>query len=92
MDASAWVGNEMQREVFDRLEGLRQPVLDSGSEELLSVWEKLLTSDHLHHMSTKGSEDGGVHEYFSYFRSPFEAYAAISEILDDFEQRVEARV
>nr|EGQ40090.1 MAG: alpha-amylase/alpha-mannosidase [Candidatus Nanosalinarum sp. J07AB56] len=91
MDASAWVGNEMQREVFDRLEGLRQPVLDSGSEELLSVWEKLLTSDHLHHMSTKGSEDGGVHEYFSYFRSPFEAYSAMSEILDHFEQELEAQ-
>ena len=92
MDTSAWVGNEMQREILDRLERLRQPVKDSGSEKLLSVWEKLLTSDHLHHMSTKGAEDGGVHEYFSYFDSPFEAYAAMSEILDDFEQEVEARV
>ncbi|MFB6245815.1 MAG: glycoside hydrolase family 57 protein [Candidatus Nanohaloarchaea archaeon] len=92
MDASAWLGNDVQREIFQQLQQLGPKVKMLGNEEFLEVWRKFLTSDHLHHIATKTREDGSVHNYFSYFDSPEEGFAVIMEHLMDFQRQVEKRL
>ena len=73
-DDSAWRGNEMQSSSLDRLYGLKDDVLSADSKDVLNVWRKLQTSDHFYYMSSKKDDDGMVHEYFSPFNTPHDAY------------------
>ncbi|MFB6291887.1 MAG: glycoside hydrolase family 57 protein [Candidatus Nanohaloarchaea archaeon] len=92
MDASAWLGNPVQRTLFQELQDIEEKVKKTEDEELLNVWRKLLTSDHLHHIATKSLDDHAVHNYFSYFDSPFQGFAVIMEHLMDFQRQVEQRL
>ena len=69
-DLSAWLGNSMQHEALKAIYDLKEGVLASDDEDLISDWRRLLTSDHLYYMSTKHLNDGGVHQYFSPYDSP----------------------
>lgn len=89
MDASAWLGNPMQRMLFEKLEELEDKVKELDDDEFLEVWRKFLTSDHLHHIATKTYDDGSVHNYFSYFDHPHEGFAVITEHIMDFQKQVE---
>ncbi|MFB6191006.1 MAG: glycoside hydrolase family 57 protein [Candidatus Nanohaloarchaea archaeon] len=92
MDASAWLGNPVQRTLFDRLQDLEQKVRKCEDEEVYEVWRKLLTSDHLHHIATKSWSDHAVHNYFSYFDHPFQGFAVIMEHVMDFQEQVDERL
>jgi alpha-amylase len=92
MDASAWLGNPMQKMIFEKLQQLEKKVKKLDDEEVTDVWRKMLTSDHLHHICTKTYEDGSVHDYFSYFDHPHQGFAAITEHLMDFQKQVESRL
>jgi alpha-amylase len=92
MDASAWLGNPMQRTLFQKLQEIEEKVKALDNEEYLEVWRKLLTSDHLHHICTKSYDDGSVHNYFSYFDHPHKGFAAITEHLMDFQEQVEKQL
>ena len=89
MDASAWLGNPMQKTLFEKLQNLEDKVKALDDEEYLEVWRKFLTSDHLHHIATKTMDDGSVHNYFSYFDHPHEGFAVITDHLMDFQEQVE---
>ena len=89
MDASAWLGNPMQKKLFEKLQKLEDKVKALENEEYLEVWRKFLTSDHLHHIATKTMDDGSVHNYFSYFDHPHEGFAVITDHLMDFQEQVE---
>jgi len=92
MDASAWLGNPMQKMLFKKLQEIEQKVKQIDDEKVTEVWRKMLTSDHLHHIATKTYNDGNVHNYFSYFDHPHEGFAVITEHLMDFQQQVERRL
>jgi alpha-amylase len=92
MDASAWLGNPMQKMLFERIQELESKVKQIDDPEFREVWRKIITSDHLHHISTKTLEDGNVHDYFSYFDHPHQGFAVITEHLMDFQQQVEERL
>ncbi|MFB6190062.1 MAG: glycoside hydrolase family 57 protein [Candidatus Nanohaloarchaea archaeon] len=92
MDASAWLGNPVQRTLFDNLQQLEQKVRECDDEEVYEVWRKLLTSDHLHHIATKSWSDHAVHNYFSYFDHPFQGFAVIMEHIMDFQEQVDERL
>jgi alpha-amylase len=92
MDASAWLGNAMQRTLFQKLQEMEEKVKRLDDPEVLEVWRKLLTSDHLHHICTKTYNDGSVHNYFSYFDHPHQGFAAITAHLMDFQEVVEERL
>jgi alpha-amylase len=92
MDASAWLGNHMQKMLFKKLQELESKVKQLDDEEIKEVWRHFLTSDHLHHIATKTYSDGSVHNYFSYFDHPHEGFAVISEHLMDFQIQVERRL
>ncbi len=90
-DVSAWLGNRLQRAAHDRLYGLRGRVLAHGDPRLVEAWRRLTTSDHLYYMSTKRYEDGSVHAYFSPFETPYDAYIAFMNVLEDLERRLGRR-
>jgi alpha-amylase len=90
-DLSAWLRNPMQRSAHDALYDLLPDVREAarlGHPELLSIWRRLTTSDHVYYMSTKGFGDGEVHRYFSPHESTYEAYVAFSNALCDLAGRV----
>ena len=41
-------------------------------------------------MSTKGADDGRVHDYFNPFETPHDAFASFMNILHDLEGRAAA--
>lgn len=92
MDASAWLGNPMQKMLFDKIQELEHKVKKLEDPEVKDVWRKFITSDHLHHIATKTMDDGSVHNYFSYFDHPHQGFAVITEHLMDFQQQVERRL
>lgn len=84
-DLTAWRGNAMQYEALLRLYEMEAAVKNAKDHEILSTWRNLQTSDHFYYMSTKGLTDGDVHNYFSPFFSPHDAYRYYMNILSDFE-------
>ncbi|MCR4753071.1 MAG: glycoside hydrolase family 57 protein [Candidatus Saccharibacteria bacterium] len=88
-DLSAWLGNSMQHEALKAIYDLKDDVLASKDEELISDWRRLLTSDHLYYMSTKHLNDGGVHQYFSPYDSPFDAFLYFMNAVRDVRGRAE---
>ncbi|MFB6203734.1 MAG: glycoside hydrolase family 57 protein [Candidatus Nanohaloarchaea archaeon] len=91
MDASAWLGNPVQKKIFEKMQKMEEKVKELDDPEVLEVWRKFLTSDHLHHIATKTYDDGSVHNYFSYFDHPHDGFAVIMDHLMDFQQQVEKR-
>jgi alpha-amylase len=89
-DLSAWLGNPMQRAANLALYGLLPSVRRSGRADLLAGWRRLSTSDHLYYMCTKRASDGDVHEHFSPYATPHDAFIAFMNVLDDLERRAAA--
>jgi alpha-amylase len=87
-DLSAWLGNDMQADAFAWLKKLHRRILKTGNIHLLKDCRYLQTSDHFYYMSTKNGSDGDVHQYFSPYTSPYEAYMNFMNVLSDLEYRV----
>jgi len=87
-DVSTWLGNDMQIACFNELKNLGRKIRDTGDEELINTWRRLQTSDHLYYLSTKGSEDGDVHAYFSPYDGPYDGFINYMNILQDLKQKV----
>jgi len=87
-DLSAWLDNPMQKAAMDRIFELEEKVNSLGDDKLTHEWRKLQTSDHFYYMCTKYWSDGDVHAYFSPFESPYEAYMNYSNVLSDFENKL----
>ncbi|MDA0376368.1 MAG: glycoside hydrolase family 57 protein [bacterium] len=87
-DLSAWTGNHIQDAALGSIYSLEGKVKESGNEELINSWRKLLTSDHFYYMCTKYWSDGDVHKYFSPYDSPYEAYRRYSHALHDLRSRL----
>jgi alpha-amylase len=90
-DLSAWLGNEMQRDAFDSMVKLEADVKGLLDKALLRQWRTLQTSDHFYYMSTKKGSDGDVHNYFSPYASPYEAFINYMNVLTDFSLRLKIR-
>jgi alpha-amylase len=87
-DLTAWLGNGMQKEAFDKLYNLRQQMAKCTDTELIKDWNYLQVSDHFYYMSTKYFSDGEVHSYFNPFDSPYEAFINYMNVLSDFKIRL----
>lgn len=91
-DLTAWLGNGMQKEAFDKLYALNQQMAKCADKELIKDWNYLQTSDHFYYMSTKHSSDGEVHQSLNPFASPYEAFINYMNVLSDFKMRLNALV
>ena len=90
-DLSAWLGNEMQKEAFDKLNQLRPLVIQARDPEITRDWTFLQASDHFYYMSTKFFADQAVHNYFNPYASPYDAFINYMNILSDFTMRLEKK-
>lgn len=90
-DVSAWLGNSLQKEAFNKLYSLGERVRMVRDHRLLQDWLYLQTSDHFFYMSTKRASDGAVHQHFSPYDSPYEAFINYMNVLSDFLKRVAAQ-
>jgi alpha-amylase len=88
-DLTAWLGNELQDEAFDKLYNLKQKVDRCEDEGILHDWRYLQTSDHFYYMCTKWFSDGDVHKYFNPYGTPYEAFINYMNVLSDFEIRLD---
>ncbi|HOK51740.1 MAG TPA: glycoside hydrolase family 57 protein [Bacteroidales bacterium] len=87
-DVSAWLGNELQQEAFNKLFALRNKVLQCNNPQLKLDWKYLQCSDHFYYMSTKFFIHGSLYSYFNPYNSPYEAFIYYMNILSDFEIRI----
>ncbi|VVC02101.1 Glycosyl hydrolase family 57 [uncultured archaeon] len=87
-DTSAWLGNEMQRNAFSLVESLGAKVKETKDEKNIRTWRMLQNSDHFYYMCTKSLSDQDVHNYFSPYDSPFDAYINYMNIIQDFSEKV----
>jgi alpha-amylase len=90
-DLTAWLGNDMQDEAFDRLYELEKLVHELDDLEIKRDWAYLQTSDHFYYMCTKFFSDGSVHEYFSPYDTPYDAFINYMNVLSDFMLRVKQK-
>ncbi len=88
-DVSAWLGNKLQKEAFDKLYSVSERVRLCDDRRLKLDWNYLQSSDHLYYMSTKRRADGALHAMFSPYETPFEAFTNYMNVLADFIVRVE---
>ena len=88
-DLSAWLGNKMQNEAMKQAYALEPHVKLSKNDKLIEEWRKLQTSDHFYYMCTKWFNDGDVHKYFNPYDSPYEAFIAYMNILNDFRMKAD---
>jgi alpha-amylase len=89
-DLTAWLGNEMQQEAFEKLYSLCDRVYSIDDPAIHQDYSYLQVSDHFYYMSTKFFSDGEVHSYFNPFDTPYDAFINYMNILSDFEIRVNA--
>lgn len=87
-DLTAWLGNDLQDEAFDRLYELENRVKRSKDPEIHRDWAYLQTSDHFYYMCTKFFSDGDIHAYFSPYESPYDAFINYMNVLSDFILRL----
>lgn len=90
-DLTAWLGNDLQDEAFDRLYELEKTVESIDDEEIQRDWNYLQTSDHFYYMCTKFFSDGDIHSYFSPYDSPYDAFINYMNVLSDFILRLKEK-
>lgn len=91
-DLTAWLGNEMQQEAFNKLYALLPKINQCDDKKLLKDWQNLQCSDHFYYMCTKFFSDGDVHAYFNPYETPYEAFINYMNVLSDFTIRLNAAV
>lgn len=91
-DLTAWLGNELQKEAFNRLYELGDKLKMVDDPVLEKDWNYLQVSDHFYYMCTKFFSDGAVHSYFNPYDTPYDAFINYMNILSDFTLRVNAAV
>ena len=91
-DLTAWLGNELQTDAFNKLYSLTERLNKCEDPEICKDWRYLQASDHFYYMSTKFFSDGEVHAYFNPYDSPYDAYINYMNILSDFILRLNAAV
>lgn len=86
-DCSVWLGNQMQREAFNKLYSVADRLLIAQDPRLLQDWDYLQASNNFRFMTTKPSNaniDRGIYD------GPFDAFTNYMNILGDFISRVRA--
>ena len=91
-DLTAWLGNPLQEQAFNKLYSLLEKVRKIEDPIINKDFNYLQVSDHFYYMATKFLSDGDVHSYFNPYKSPYEAFINYMNVLSDFEIRLNAIV
>ena len=87
-DVTAWLGNELQQDAFNKLYGLQEKLSILDDPVLWADYGHLQESDHLYYMCTKFFSDGEIHKRFNPYDTPYEAFINYMNVLSDFIIRV----
>ncbi len=87
-DLSAWLGNELQQDAYNKLYALEEKLSLADDEALWADYGHLQESDHFYYMCTKFFSDGEVHSRFNPYSTPYEAFINYMNVLSDFTIRV----
>ncbi len=87
-----WLGNELQREAFSKINALKDKVRIAGNATLQSIWQRLQCSDYLYFMSDSYFNHDAQRLLPNPFDSPYNAFIAFMNIVGDFERRVDISV
>jgi alpha-amylase len=87
-DLTAWLGNDLQKEAFDKLYLLSELVDKSDDPKIKIDWKYLQASDHFYYMSTKFFSDRPTYSYVNPYDSPYDAFINYMNVLSDFTIRV----
>jgi alpha-amylase len=87
-DLTAWLGNDLQQEAFNKLYELTDSVKLSDDPKIQQDWKYLQSSDHFYYMCTKFFSDSDLHKHFNPYTSPYDAFLNYMNILSDFSMRV----
>lgn len=87
-DLTSWLGNEMQKEAFEKLYVLSQRMDNCKNDDLIKDWNYLQESDHFYYMSTKFFSGNQEQIYTNPFDSPYEAFINYMNVLSDFTLRL----
>lgn len=90
-DLTAWLGNELQMEAFEELYKMRDKVKILDEPKINYDYKCLQASDHFYYMCTKLFSDGIVHQYFTPYDSPYEAFINYMNVLSDFIAQVDEK-
>jgi alpha-amylase len=93
-DASAWLGNDLQKDALRILSSMEELVYQTSSDAMMKTWRYLQTSDHFYYMyiGNNQSSDAAIHNYFSPYSSPYDAFMNYMNVLSDFEIRLRRQV
>lgn len=87
-DITAWLGNELQQDAYNKLYGLQEKLSILNDPVLWADYGHLQASDHLYYMCTKFFSDGEIHKRFNPYDTPYEAFINYMNVLSDFIIRV----
>lgn len=87
---SAWKSNPMQLEASKKILTMEKAIKSQNDPALLHQWSKMQTSDHFYYMFTGHGSDREVHEHFSPFQAPYDAYLTFMNALSDLQIRAES--
>ena len=88
-DVTAWLGNELQQDAYNKLYGQAEKLALLNDPVLWEDYGHLQESDHFYYMSTKFFSDGEVHSYFNPYNTPYEAFINYMNVLSDFIIRID---
>ena len=86
-DLSAWLGNVLQKEAFNKLYSIAERVYMSNDKRIKQDWDYLQASNNFLFMKTKNN---GIAVYRGIYDSPYDAFTNYMNILGDFIKRVNA--
>jgi alpha-amylase len=87
-DITAWRGNAMQQRALSEVYALGPEIKRRNNSNLLALWRRLQTSDHFYYMATKSASDAEVHDYFSPYEGPYDAFIHYMNVLKDLKLSV----
>ena len=84
-DISPWLGNDMQRDAYEKLYKIADRVLILKDKRIKQDWDYLQATNNFRFMSTKASSAGA---YRGIYDSPYDAFTNYMNIISDFIMRV----
>lgn len=84
-DISPWLGNDMQRDAFEKLYKIADRVLILPDKRIKQDWDYLQATNNFRFMSTKDASSG---VYRGIYDSPYDAFTNYMNIISDFITRV----
>lgn len=85
-DLTPWMGNPLQDSALQYLYDLEKPVFRTKDEDLIETWRSLQDADYFDWMCTRRLTGGTPYRQPSPFSSPYDAYVAFINMLNDFRE------